>query len=70
MKKKILSLIFAICLILPCAFIFSACDDKPEPIMHTVTFVYDNGTENNISMLDKKKSVVYNIFVNINKRRI
>ena len=30
MKKKILSFIFAICFILPCAFIFSACGDNGD----------------------------------------
>lgn len=31
MKKKFLSFIFAICLILPCAFIMTACGDNPPP---------------------------------------
>lgn len=31
MKKKFLSFIFAICLILPCAFALSACGKNPEP---------------------------------------
>ena len=31
MKKKILTFLFAICLILPCAFILTACGDNPPP---------------------------------------
>ena len=31
MKKKLLSLIFAICLILPCTFTLSACGENPPP---------------------------------------
>ena len=31
MKKKFLSFLFAICLILPCAFILTACGDNPPP---------------------------------------
>ena len=31
MKKKFISFLFAICLILPCAFIMTACEDNPPP---------------------------------------
>lgn len=31
MKKKFLSFILAICLLVPCAFIFTACGDNPPP---------------------------------------
>ena len=31
MKKKFLSFVLAICLILPCAFALSACGKNPEP---------------------------------------
>lgn len=31
MKKKFLSFLFAVCLILPCAFIMTACGDNPPP---------------------------------------
>ena len=31
MKKKILTFLFALCLILPCAFIMTACGDNPPP---------------------------------------
>ena len=30
MKKKILSFLFAICLIIPCAFMLTACGDNPS----------------------------------------
>ncbi|MCQ2556306.1 MAG: InlB B-repeat-containing protein, partial [Clostridia bacterium] len=56
MKKKILSFILAVCLIIPCAFIFSACGEKPaDPIMHTVTFLYDNGMENSAIEVEEGK---------------
>ncbi|MCQ2564309.1 MAG: InlB B-repeat-containing protein [Clostridia bacterium] len=51
MKKKLLSFILAICLIIPCAFIFSACNNN----MHTVTFIYNNGTENSTIQVEEGK---------------
>ena len=48
MKKKILTFLFAICLILPCAFIMTACggnpppDNPPPPTVNGVTI---NGTD-------------------------
>ena len=47
MKKKLLSFIFAICLIIPCAVMLSACKDKeknPGAAVYTLTVVSDNGT--------------------------
>lgn len=41
MKKKILSLIFAICLILPCAFIFSACGNNEKQKYTVIWKNYD-----------------------------
>ena len=37
MKKKLLSLVLAICLIIPCALGLVACDDNPPVTVYTVT---------------------------------
>ncbi len=44
MKKKLLSFIFTLCLILPCAFMLSACNifKSEEPTEYTITFLVDN----------------------------
>ena len=56
MKKKFLSFILAICLIIPCSFMLSACgkdDDPPaEPIHHSITI----RTLNNLN--DRIESII------------
>ena len=44
-------------LIAPFAVIFTACDNKPDPIMHTVTFVYGNGTDNSTIEVEEGKFI-------------
>ena len=48
MKKKILSLIFAICLLVPCLFIMTACkeDPPPGPSSPVISFGVSSGTVN------------------------
>lgn len=43
MKKKFLTFLFAICLIVPCAFLFSACGKEPdkEPVSVTIDFSFN-----------------------------
>ncbi len=48
---KIFSLLFVLCL---CSTFFVACNNK-EPIFYTVTFVYDNGTENSTIEVEEGK---------------
>ena len=44
MKKKFLTFLFAICFMLPCAFLFSACGSEPEPTLNGYT-LYIKGEE-------------------------
>lgn len=41
MKKKFLSFILTICLILPCAIMFSACKEDNPPHVHLLTYVQE-----------------------------
>ena len=41
MKKKFLSFIFVLCLILPCVFTFTACKDDNPPHVHLLTYVQE-----------------------------
>lgn len=55
MKKKFLSFLFAICIILPCAFILTACGDNPPPDNPppggTGSLVVGEGTERDVTFL-------------------
>ena len=45
MKNKILSFVLALCLIIPCAFVFAACDKEKEPTKPEPVFVSTNAAK-------------------------
>lgn len=57
MKRKILSLIFAICLIMPLAVALSACDNPNSVVKYTVSFYNEDGSLlKTIQVMENKKA--------------
>lgn len=64
MKKKILSFVLALCLIIPCAIMFSACDKKEEPDNRSLATIISEAEVGSTIKLQKDYDISEQIVVN------